>query len=87
MYPGEPNKIVLITDGRNSLEEDDPVRVAEEFRSREPNGRISVIGIGRVNERLLEEIAGDSGYVLCLEDYIDLARIIDTLVCQVCGII
>ena len=84
-FPGEPNKIVLITDGRNNFG-GDPVGNAQKIRKREPSGRVSAIGIGNVDEEVLRDIVGSSGYVLSLENYVQLARVIDTVVCQVCAL-
>lgn len=81
--PGEANKIVVITDGRNNAG-GDPVRRANNFRRRDPNGRVCAVGIGRTLKAPLKEIAGGQP-VLTVDDYIQLATIVDNLVNAVCG--
>jgi len=86
---GYPNKIVVITDGRNNFG-GDPVRNANIFRSKYPNGRISAIGIGNVTPaglNILQGVAGSTGSVLTVADYVELGQKVNELVCNVCEIV
>lgn len=86
---GEPNKIVVMTDGRNNFG-GNPVKNANIFRRKDPNGRISAIGIGKIRRRgmrTLKKIAGKDGSVLTVEDYIELGQKVNELVCNVCEIV
>lgn len=80
---GEANKIVVITDGRNNAG-GDPVRRANNFRRRDPNGRVCAVGIGKTLKAPLEEIAAGEP-VLEVDEYVQLATIVDNLVNAVCG--
>ena len=83
--PGEANKIAVITDGRNNLG-GSPVRRANNFRRRDPNGKITAVGIGQyLNLETLQKIAGDEK-VISVDDYIHLATVVTELVKQVCEI-
>lgn len=85
---GEPNKMIVITDGRNNFG-GDPVARANVFRANDPNGRISTVGIGPISSAdldTLNAIAGDSGSVLTVADYIELGQRVNDLICQVCEI-
>lgn len=82
---GEANRIALITDGRNNRGPD-PVERANNFRRRDPSGRVTVVGIGRnLDWRMLQKIAGN-GNVLTVDEYINLAVIVTDFVIDVCAI-
>ncbi len=86
--PGEPNKMVVMTDGRNNFG-GDPVKNADIFRARGPNNRVSTIGIGRQTaqgQATLAAIAGSTGTVLTVEDYVELFNVVNDLICDVCEI-
>lgn len=83
--PGEANKIAVITDGRNNLG-GDPVRRANNFRRRDPNGKVTAVGIGRyLDTEMLQQIAGDEK-VISVDEYIHLATVVTDLVQEVCEI-
>lgn len=83
-YYLQANKIVVISDGRNRYI-GNPVRSANNFKRREPHGRISsVIVGGHPDYNTLNQISDNP--VLTVDDYIKLGVIIIDLVKQVCGI-
>lgn len=81
---GEPNKLVVITDGRNNFG-GSPVRNAKAFKDREPNGRLCSVVVGDTPDlSLLQEIS--DAPVIQTNGYITLALKITTLVAQICEI-
>lgn len=83
--PGEPNKMVVMTDGRNNYG-GNPVENAKIFRDRGANGKISAIGVGKnAPKEVLTAIAGDESRVLTVSEYVELTTIIIQLVNQVCN--
>lgn len=78
-----PNRIVVITDGRNNFG-GNPVGNADIFRNRNPTNRVSAIGIGNVNGDILKMIAGTTGGVFTVRDYLELFLIVNKIVRSVC---
>lgn len=79
---GEPNKLVVITDGRNTFG-GDPVRRANNFKRRDSNGRVCSVVVGNSpNLSVLQQIS--DAPVITVDDYISLALKIIDLVDQIC---
>lgn len=73
---GHANKIVVITDGRNTVGEDPVVR-AEKFRRRDPNGDVCTVAVRSADMLQLQAIAGgdpDKGETL--GRYIEVSMIV-----------
>lgn len=78
-----PKKIVLLTDGRANTG-GDPVPLADLFRA--VGGDVCAVGVGHSDDRSLLEIAGgDRDRVLNVDDFFELAGILEDLIEQVCG--
>lgn len=80
---GQANKIVLIGDGRNNLG-GSPVRRANIFR-RKAGGAVCSVGVGFEDKATLTKIAGGEERVFAVDDYVELAFIVEDLVFDICG--
>lgn len=79
----DANKIVLLTDGRANLG-GDPVPIADLFRR--TTGDICAVGVAYKNEKqLLDIVGGRARNVLTVDNFFELADILEELVGEVCG--
>lgn len=82
---GNANKVVVITDRRNTIGEDPVVR-ADNFRRRDPNGDVCTVAIGSSDMAQLQAIAGgDPDKVLTLGEFFEVSTIAISLFNSLCG--
>lgn len=78
-----PNRIVIITDGRNSFG-GNPVANADIFRAGNPANRVTAIGIGNTDPVVLQKIAGPTGGVFTVKEYTRLFSLVGKILAEVC---
>eukprot|EP00178_Gracilaria_changii_P004626 TRINITY_DN1750_c0_g1_i1.p1 TRINITY_DN1750_c0_g1~~TRINITY_DN1750_c0_g1_i1.p1 ORF type:complete len:218 (-),score=42.29 TRINITY_DN1750_c0_g1_i1:246-899(-) len=90
--PGEPNKMILLGDGRSNFDSLapplDPKSIAQQFLS-EPNNEMSAVAVNFNDEReiqMLTDIVGDRNKVYTAENWITVFELIDSLVEEVCEV-
>lgn len=80
----DANKIVLVGDGRGSLQYSAYLPPLRTFSRR--GGSICAVAVKNANRRLLAYVTRNPAHVLAIDGYIDLSIIVEDVVEQVCGL-
>lgn len=80
----DANKIVLVGDGRGSLQYSEYLPPLQRFLRR--GGSICAVAVKNANRRLLANVTRNPAHVLPIDGYIELAIVVEDVVEQVCGL-